>query len=367
MKKINTQKAPYKNNRGIALIITLSVITILVAVTFELNRQLQASVTDSSIVRDRLILSHMIKSGVNVAESILIRDKQDSEIDSLQEDWANPVKIDLYLSQLAFNEGYISLDISDELGKIQVNSLVDFPKGREFNSVQKEFWYHFIGLILLQQQDTDAFMEEIIEPSAIINPVKDWLDSGDNDAISGLNGAEKAYYQDLDPPYFSRNGPFRYIEELTRVKQITPDLFYSVDENFLGISRYITVYGLSIKDSKFTYPGKININTADLPVLAALLPIGQDFLAPEIYAYRIESSNDQFIHDLTSPTWYKDVPGCSDVEIKEGLITTQSDLFRIECTAVLHDLHMTSTVIVNRKKDKESGKWYCKVLNWKNN
>jgi len=27
---------------------------------------------------------------------------------------------------------------------------------------------------------------------------------------------------------------------------------------------------------------------------------------------------------------------------------------------------MTSTVIVKREKDKESGKWFCKVLNWKN-
>jgi len=141
------------NNRGIALIITLTVITILVAVTFELNRQIQAAVTDSSIVRDRLIISHMIKSGINVAESILIVDKNASEIDSLQEDWANPEKIEEYLSYLIFDEGNILLYISDELGRIQINSLVAFPKGRDFNAPQKDFWYRFVGLILLQQQD----------------------------------------------------------------------------------------------------------------------------------------------------------------------------------------------------------------------
>jgi len=270
------------------------------------------------------------------------------------------------LSQLSFDEGDILLDISDELGKIQVNSLVAFPKGRNFNPPQKDFWYRFVGLILLQQEDSEAFMEEIIEPSAIINPVKDWLDSGDNDAITGLNGAEKDYYQDLEPPYGCRNGPFRYVEELTRVKGITPELFYSADEMLLGISRYVTVYGIAQSNDKFIYNGKININTADLPVIAALLPVGQDFLAPEIYAYRIESANGQFIHDLLSPNWYRDVPGCSDVEINEGLLTTQSDVFRIECSAVLRDIHMTSTVIIKREKDEESGKWYCKVLNWEN-
>jgi len=363
---MNSNKKTSMNNRGIALIITLTVITILVAVTFELNRQIQAAVTDSSIVRDRLIISHMIKSGINVAESILIVDKNASEIDSLQEDWANPEKIEEYLSYLIFDEGNILLYISDELGRIQINSLVAFPKGRDFNAPQKDFWYRFVGLILLQQQDNEEFMEEIVEPSAIINPVKDWLDSDDNDAITGLNGAEKEYYQDLEPPYLCRNGPFRYIEELTRVKGITPELFCSADQQLLGISRYITVQGIAQLNDKFTYVGKININTADLPVIAALLPAGQDFLAPEIYAYRIESTDGQFLHDLNSPSWYKDVPGCSDVEIKEGLLTTQSDVFRIECSAVLHDIHMTSTVIVKREKDKESGKWFCKVLNWKN-
>ncbi|MGB9498425.1 MAG: general secretion pathway protein GspK [Dissulfuribacterales bacterium] len=356
----------YMNNRGIALIITLTVITILVAVTFELNRQIQAAATDSSIVRDRLTVSHMIKSGINIAESILIADKNESEIDSLQEDWANPEKIDAYLSNLIFDEGNILLDISDELGRIQVNSLVAFPKGRDFNAPQKDFWYRFVGLILLQQQDNEAFMEEIVEPGAIINSVKDWLDSGDNDAITGLNGAEKEYYQDQEPSYLCRNGPFRYIEELTRVKGITPELFYSADQQLLGISRYVTVQGISQLNDKFTYDGKININTADLPVIAALLPAGQDFLAPEIYDYRIESADGRFLHDLNSPTWYKDVPGCSDVEIKGALLTTSSDVFRIECSAVLHDIHMTSTVIVKREKDSKSGKWFCKVLNWKN-
>jgi len=112
-------------------------------------------------------------------------------------------------------------------------------------------------------------MEEIVEPSAIINPVKDWLDSDDNDAITGLNGAEKEYYQDLEPPYLCRNGPFRYIEELTRVKGITPELFCSADQQLLGISRYITVLGIAQLNDKFTYDGKININTADLPSLPA--------------------------------------------------------------------------------------------------
>lgn len=361
------QRKPRASDRGIALILTLSVIVVLVTVTFELNWQLQGAVTSAAVMRDRLVLSQMIESGVEIAQAILIRDKYDSQTDSVQEDWANPEKIEAYLSQIPFEDGAIRLLISDERARIQVNALVQFPDGREFNAPQRDFWFRFLALMLLQEETQDASLsltEDIEDPSAIINPVKDWLDSGDNDAITGLNGAETDYYQDLDPPYECRNGPFRHIDELMRVRGITPELFHAADQQLMGLSNFMTVYGLSQANDSFSFDGKINLNTADMPVLAALLPVGQEFLAPEIYNYRLETAEGQFLHELTGPAWYKEVPGCADVDIDAALITTESDLFRIECVAAVNDVQMAATVVVRREKEKESGKWICKVLNW---
>ncbi|MEZ4550725.1 MAG: hypothetical protein R2874_09685 [Desulfobacterales bacterium] len=62
----------------------------------------------------------------------------------------------------------------------------------------------------------------------------------------------------------------------------------------------MTVHGVSAANDKFTYAGKININTADMPVIAGLLPLGHEFLASEIYNYRVEKSEDQFLYDLNS-------------------------------------------------------------------
>jgi len=364
------QLHPLQNNKGVVLILTLTIIALLVTITFELNRQLQASVENSATNRDRVVMNHMLASGVEVAKSILVNDKKDSEIDSVQEDWANPEKISAYLSQIPFDDGNIELFISDELGRVQVSALVKFPEGKDYNTPQRDFWLRFMTLILTQQEDQDTaefLSDEILEPSAVINPIKDWLDSNDNDTITGINGAEDEYYQDLDPPYTTRNGPFRQIEELMRTKGITPELFYAADEQIVGISDFLTVHGVSDANDKFTYAGKININTADLPVIAGLLPLGQEILAPEIFEYRIEKSEEQYLYDLTSPTWYKEVPGLSDVEIDPELITTQSDIFRIECYAVLRDIQKKATVIVERKKEKESGKWFCKTLSWRYN
>jgi len=77
-----------------------------------------------------------------------------------------------------------------------------------------------------------------MDPSAIINSIKDWLDSGDDDAITGLSGAESAYYQDLDPPYPCRNGPFPHLGELALLKGVTAELF----ERYWGYIRSLTIY-----------------------------------------------------------------------------------------------------------------------------
>lgn len=362
-----------RNNKGIALIITLMVITVLIAVTFELNRQMRDSVTDAAATRDSLTLSHMISSGVEIAEGILVKDKVETEIDSSQEEWADPEIINEYIVQVPFEKGKMSLEISDERSRIQINALVKFPEGREFNTTQQEMWKRFFGLMLAQQELNEdkekgkLLSTDELEPDMIINPVKDWLDANDDDAITGLTGAENDYYEDLDPPYGCMNGPIKDISELLRIRNITPELFMSIDENVAGLSNYITAYGMAMVEGDkngFTYDGKININTAEAPVLAALLPLGQEFLAEEIVAYRDEKANDEYIHDLTSTSWYKEVPGAEDVEINSELITTSSDLFRIVCSAELNDAAMTVTATVMREKEEKTGKWRCKVLNW---
>jgi general secretion pathway protein K len=359
-------KAFSGRNRGIALIVTLTVITLLVSVSLELNRQVRGSVTDSAIFRDRATLVHMLESGVSLASGVLVRDKQDSDTDSIQEDWANPEKIEAYLEALSFPQGALSVSISDELSRIQVNALVDFPDGKAYNQEQRKLWFRFITLMLLQQEGQEtAFFSEPIDPAAIIDPVKDWLDSDDNNSITGLNGAENSYYEDLSPGYSCRNGPMRHINELLRTKGITPEMFHSAEAAMSGISQYMTVHGVERAGESYTYPGRININTAEAPVIAGLLPAGHEFLVAEIVAYREEKEAGEYLNELHDADWYQQVPGLGDVEIDPSLITTSSDTFRINCQAELFDMKMELQAVVERQKDPESGKWSCRVLSWR--
>ncbi len=345
------------NENGIAILITLLVITVLIATTLELNRKVRSEISFSAISRDRMTLAHMASSGLNAAMAMLVRDKIDSDTDSLQEDWADRDKIDEVLQDIPIEEGQPDVIISDELGRIQINALVIFPEGREFNNTQLNLWDRFLRNMVFEDESL-----EDVDPTAIINSLKDWLDSGDDEAITGLSGAESGYYEGLDLPYSCGNSPFTYLDELTFVKGITKNLLYGIDASS-GIFPYVTTFGQTpISKNTFTFNGKININTADVRVLRALLPAEYDYLAEAIHDYRMETSDSTFVHDLSSPEWYKNAPGCSDLEIDPDLIATSSDVFRIESTAVLHGMKLTNTAVVVRVKNNATGKWTCTVL-----
>jgi general secretion pathway protein K len=348
-----------RGNRGIALLITLSVTTILVAAALEYNRRARFAVISTAALRDRLTLSFMASSGIHTAMALLAKDRAESNFDSLQEDWANPEKIEEILQEIPFENGKLVVTVTDELSKIQVNALVAFPDSRQFNEPQLILWDRFLRYI-----GSEEDLEGDSDPTAIINSVKDWLDSGDDDATTGLSGVESSYYEELDPPYASRNGPMPDLNDLLLIKGITPELFYGSSET-PGLSQYMTVHGMSAgAGTAFSWPGRINIATADVPVLAALLGVENEELAQALFDFRKDLMAEKDVHDFSDPKWYKNIAGFGDVTIDPRLITTVSDVFRVKSEASNGNFKTTITAVVQRVTVPESGKWTCKVISW---
>jgi len=353
----------YRNEDGIALLITVTIITILVAMTLELNRSVRSVVISGARERDRITLSYMASSGINAGMAVLVKDKEESEIDSIQEDWADPEVLKELIGDLGFKEGSLSIKILDELAGIQLNALVDkFPGGHAFNIKQQELWDRFLRPIV--SLDEEASLNATTD---IINSIKDWLDSGDDDAITGLNGAESDYYLGLENSYPCSNDSIKHEGELLLVKGITPDLYFGHDET-QGISEFITAHGpFSREENEYYFEGRININTAEIPVLKVILPSDYGNFAEELYSYRKETSEDQYIHDITGPAWYKDVPGGEEVVIDPEIITDSSDFFRIEAISELYGMKKVITAVVKKKKKTGSDQWMCRVLSWEEN
>ncbi len=348
------------NERGIALLLVISVTTILIATALEYNRRARFTVLSTAAARDRLMLSQMASSGIHAAMALLAKDRAESNIDSLQEDWANPDKINELLSEMPFDEGGLTVTITDEMGRIQINALVTFPDSRNFNDSQRLMLERYLNFL----KDATEETPEDSQPPAIINSLKDWLDSGDDDAITGLSGAESAHYQDLSPSYSSRNGPIADIYDLLRVKGITPELFYGGPEK-PGMAETFTVHGMKPgAGTEFTFPGKINVNTAELPVLVALMPSENPELAMALYELRQQVVDDKNAPDLSDPAWYKNIAGLSGLNLDTQLMTTASDIFRIVSEAKVNDSTLIATAVVERQKKEKSAKWFCKILSW---
>ncbi len=353
---------------GVALLITITVLFVIVALVSEVNRNVTASIDRAHMGMERARLCEMATSGVHIGIALLMEDKRSTEEDSVHEIWADPEKIKEVLAALNLGEGDISLAITDELGKIQVNALVSYPEGKEFNAEQKNLWDSFLKLL----NPPDESVDSLGENDDIINCLKDYLDFGDDDAVTGINGAENEYYESLEPPYKAANGPLRSLDELTLVKGITEDM---VNREEMGYKarNLLTVFGMTQPEQKteegekkslFTYPGKININTADLPVIMALMSDNKSDLensiaAQAIFDYRAERTEDGFVNDLNG-TWYLKCQGCEDSGIRTEYITKTSDFFSIACKVSTKEAAFTVSAVIRR--DDKNGKYT--VLEW---
>lgn len=347
------------NTDGVAILVAIGVVAVLLTAGLALNQRIRGSVTEAALARESLVLSEMAASGIHAAEVMLINDRKENQTDTLQEDWADPEKVAEWTALIPFDDGTVEVAITDERGKIQVNALVKFPEGRQFSASQRSLWERLLNRFFSMYDDAPD-----IDSNQIINSLKDWMDRGDDDAITGLSGAESDYYEGLDPPYRCKNGPMDHLGEVALVQGVIPELFYGVG-GVAGLSSLLTVHGVSeAADGRFTYDGKINISTADVAVLAALLPEESDDLAEALADYRTAKADETYINNITGKTWYKNVPGAGGVSIDADLIAVSSDLFRISSTAKRNNRSLTVEAVVRRKKDAETGKWICKTLIW---
>ena len=348
------------NNRGMALVVTLGIIAVIAAAVLEYSRRTMDAAIISKIMRDRITASHIAESGLNAAIALLAKDAKESETDTLNEDWAQSDVLEKLAKELSFEDAELSIKITDERGKIQINALVNYPEGKLFSDSQKIVWDRMLRFFSSASGETDPDSD----PTAIIESLKDWLDYGDDDAISGLNGAESPYYLNLSPPYPCANGPMLNVDDIYAVKGIKKSLFekFNLTESLKpymeklpddlikpDITSFLTVYGMTGTGGKdFTFDGKININTASMPVLAAIAPSENPDIAVSLYRFRSE-----FQEISGKQRWWEELPGGK--EIDSNLITTHSDCFRIEAAAVVRGVVYRTEAVVRRNIENTPG------------
>jgi general secretion pathway protein K len=354
------------NRKGVALLAVIALISILLTAGLHLAGVAGRSVLVTGQRNDRYAAREMALSAIHLAMAVLADDAGKNDMDSIQEDWANPEILAEMLSQMGFDPGQLFVQITDELGKIQVNALLkEFP-GHHINPDQLRLWENLLHLLTVSDKSADD-----LDPQAVVNALKDWLDSGDDGAVSGLTGAETPFYRTLSPPYDCKNGPLDQVRELLDISGIGPDLFkrfQEEDDLTVMFEDVFTVHGLSdvrSTESFFSYSGRININTAGIVVLKSLLPKGMDEFAQDLIDFREEKSEDDltFVNPLDKG-WYSRVIDLSKQEkdFFDRMICYRSHIFKVSTIARVNQATVRLSGFIKREQHPKTNQWICRLI-----
>ncbi len=295
-----------QDRSGFALVLTLVVTALMVAVVVEMIHQVYVDVSLSRGFRDGQQASILAESGVTGAAKLLQIGVSNQPYTSLSNKWSEPIKLDDEV-------GTVTIVISEESGKINLNDLV-FADGQ-----YKDFILPALKRLGKRLQLPDESW----------GALADWIDSNDQPRSGGV---ESPYYRSLKQGYDAHNGQLATLTELSLVKGFTPEL--------LGKLRpFITIWS----DQPSAPSSKININTAPKEVIAAL-DDGIDDRAAESILERRRLTPLKATGELSQ------VPGI-DAAVAGRLsgspwLAVKGSLFRITAVARVKDAGRTVEAVV---------------------
>jgi len=251
-------KTPEKNQRGIAMMVVLWVLVLLMALATEFAFSMKTEVNTTRNFKEDIEGYYLAKAGIALAMAEVLKPARFHSIHP-EHGWisGNPVsppsekdskgeekkKNDYDIvprTDIAFGNGSITYAISDENSRIPINTA---SRGVLIKALAVS------GVELGEARDI------------IADSILDWIDADSNHR---LNGAENDYYQNLRPPYKSKNGKFETIEELLKIRGMTEEILFGSSPTeggtYKGLSKIFTVYNAD----------PINLNTASADVLSIL-------------------------------------------------------------------------------------------------
>lgn len=313
-----------RDERGMALLITIMTLSLLVAVTIQFHKVTWHKLVVSDNFKRGLQLKSITESGVNIALVSLQNDPDGGQSDSLLAPWS---LLEQENFDILFPAGELQLKVVDLSGRLQINSIAETKNSGISTQLRTILQNSLIA--------RDFPVEDETEAREIVDALVDWIDEDDTESD---NGAETSYYQSLDQPYSARNGPIHSIEELLLVRGITPELFFG-SGGTPGLQDILTAYGDD---------GKININTTKQVIIRGMNPLITESLAEQFDAYRRDKDNSDALNDTG---WYKNIGWPGDIELDTGLLTTKSRYFQITATGTFDTLARTMVVDAERSDE----------------
>ncbi|NLH43033.1 MAG: hypothetical protein GX448_14430 [Planctomycetes bacterium] len=183
---------------GLVLVAVLWILAVMTAVVAVVGQTSRLNMKMAMAATDEVRCKWACRAGTENAIGILNEDPKDS--DCLADLWSDN---DEDFNDVVLERCRYSVRVYDEAGKLNINVATK-----------------------------DQFMALPYMEEEIAEAIVDWRD--DNDDPQPL-GAEAGYYENLPIPYKIRNGPFKTVRELLKVKGVTEEKLYGEDANLNGL------------------------------------------------------------------------------------------------------------------------------------
>jgi general secretion pathway protein K len=234
------------HQRGAILIVVLWVLLAVSLLALSFSASVRTEVDAARNLVEEKQSYYLARAGIEYAIYEILKTQsaffqsqaaQDLEMDAI------PASLRGYLN-LELTGGRAEIRIIDETGRININAAPD------------HLVFNLLLMIGVEPEQADIITDSIV----------DWLDP--DDLISPF-GAESDYYLGLPEPYPAKNGFFDVPEELLLVRGVTPEIYYGRKE-MSDAGEPVELYGLQNHVTTFTSSPQINMNSATVPVLAAV-------------------------------------------------------------------------------------------------
>lgn len=352
------------SEKGIVLVIVIIVIAILMILVTDLIYFTQIDSEISMNTRDEVKARYIAKSGVQVAAGAFSAQALE-ELSAMMGSVGGSAGRDdglwaLSVPYFPVGQGSVSITITDERSKINLNSLVS----TDSNIVDQQVLAELRELFRLLGVDTSK-SERFL--SSLVN----WLDVPKEGTVNDQDsaGANADFYAGLQPAYRIKDGPLDTVEEIRMVDGMDDEFYNTVKD-------YVTVYPID---------KKINFSTASRVVMVAALKAatvpaipGQgsdidpidDSTAEQIVDEIIEArKNDPIVDSKKVRDIVRDVDPTS--QIVAGLVglgqgTGESEVFTVRSEGILGEASPTRRIIEAVMKKKRQGREFVvDIVTWK--
>ncbi len=296
---------PLARQQGVAIITALLIVAIATTVSVSISTRLQLDVrrTGNMIAGEQAYLYSL--AAESWSRRILEDDRKRNEIDHLGENWA------IELPPIPVEGGFIRGKLTDLQSCFNLNTLISDTSPD--NSVART--------------RLERLMTNLKLDPGLVQAIIDWLDADLQTTIP--DGAEDAYYMNLERPYRSANGPILSSSEMRLIRGFEDPAIYQI------LLPHICAFGV---------PAPININTATEEVLRSL---ADDISISDVAAI-IKQRNEEAFNSIEELTQLNDLG--TTITNTEGL-SVATEYFMLTVESIIGQIRLFTYSVIHRNTE----------------